>query len=952
MTENTIIITAANEKYFDLVQGTILSIREKPQGKNATLGFFDLGCTPEQLNWLQAKVNIIQQPEWEFDFPNRENTPHYLKGLLARPYLQKYFPNFDIYLWIDADAWVQDWSAIELLIRAASRKKLAIVPELDRGYWLSYGKLPWYFPFVERDYQSAFGEEVAKKLYSFPVLNAGIFALHKDAPHWEVWAKFLHQGLQNYSSLMTDQITLNLIVYGAGLFDKTEMLPAWCNWSCNFGLPVWDQEINCLVEPYLPHTPIGIIHLTGHKHDRVKVLNTEREELEVSLRYTPKNNLASLPDSQPTEPRETEILHPFPRGDYVSPGLKVVHPDSGFPDMIKGDTNACTWVYLRREVPHNWYVDKRHPFIGFLSRDEAHILYNLALQFKGKKALEIGCWLGWSACHLALAGVELDIVDPLLDKPEVRQSIVQSLQQVGVLGNVKLFPGYSPQKVEELVTLYKRKWSLIFIDGNHDAPAPLQDAIACEKYAEADAMIVFHDLASPDVAQGLDYLKNQGWNTLVYQTMQIMGIAWRGNVQPLEHEPDPQVNWTLPEHLRHYTVSSKANLKVPAATQVDEFQQILAVIRPYTLLSEARLRSLYTLAKQICLADLPGNFVECGTYKGGATALLAYIIKHYSQRPRTLYACDTFEGMPEPTEVDQHQGIPANATGFGVGTLQAPIAENLEKVCQLLQVRDIVTPVKGLFSQTLPQYQSQIGAIALLHADADWYESTMDIFNYLYDSVVGGGAIQIDDYGHWEGCKQAIHDFERQIGESFNLTTIDYTGVWFEKLQPQKIFQRVTTPPQILIKETSYVSKSALLECRYGGSIYIGNATEILEQVMLLTYGGTIEIGDNCSINPFTVIYGHGGTKIGNNVLIAAHTVIIPSNHNFEKLDKPIRLQGNISKGICIEDDVWIGAGCRILDGVTVGRGSVIAAGAVVNHNIEPFSVVGGVPAKLIKKRN
>ena len=83
----------------------------------------------------------------------------------------------------------------------------------------------------------------------------------------------------------------------------------------------------------------------------------------------------------------------------------------------------------------------------------------------------------------------------------------------------------------------------------------LEDAMASERFAEADAAIVFHDLVSPDVVQGLDYLKSQGWNTLVYQTMQIMGIAWRGSVTPVDHRPDPEVNWTLPKHLEGYRIS-------------------------------------------------------------------------------------------------------------------------------------------------------------------------------------------------------------------------------------------------------------------------------------------------------------------------------------------------------------------------------------------------------------
>jgi predicted O-methyltransferase YrrM len=809
-----IIITAADANYFELVRGTILSVREKPEGENVAIGFFDLGCTPEQLQWLKTQVNFIQKPDWDFDFPGKNEAPHYLKGLLARPFLRRYFPNFDIYLWIDADAWVQDWQAVKLLVKGAAKRGLAVVPELDRGYYLAYGKLPWYWQFVYRDYQAAFGEEVAQQLHSYPTINAGIFALQKDAPHWETWAEYLEQGLQRHVSLMTDQIALNRLVYGTEMFDKTEMLPARCNWSCNFGLPVWDKHQACFVEPYLPQEAIGILHITGHKHDLVKLATTDGNQIEISLRYQPKKkpNSPNLTREKMTLPPLSEITNNtlLPAGDYVSPGLKVILPDAYFPNMIVGDTQTCSWPYLRREIKHNWYVDRRANSVGFLSRDEAHILYNTALQFKGKKALEIGCWLGWSACHLALAGVELDVVDPLLEREDIRQSVIDSIQGAlnasGVQTSVTLVPGYSPQRVEELANQFNRKWSLIFIDGEHEDEGPLNDAIACEKLAEEDAIILFHDLTAPDVAKGLDYLKQRGWQTVVYQTMQIMGAAWRGNVEPVKHQPDPNISWQLPAHLQDYSVSgisvskelpkqklptlqqrnwptilqsSKSSLQTSPAN----FKNILSTVRPYTLLSESRLFSLYCLAKQICVEDLPGNFVECGTCKGGSAALIAFVIKHYSRRPRVLYAFDTFEGMPAPTEIDRHQGIPANLTSFGEGTLKASISENLDTICKLLQVRDIVVPIKGLFAQTLPKYKSAIGSIAFLHADGDWYESTMEIFNTLYDSVISNGLIQVDDYGHWEGCKQAVHDFERIKGESFSLHTIDETGVWFQKLK-------------------------------------------------------------------------------------------------------------------------------------------------------------------------
>jgi acetyltransferase-like isoleucine patch superfamily enzyme len=133
--------------------------------------------------------------------------------------------------------------------------------------------------------------------------------------------------------------------------------------------------------------------------------------------------------------------------------------------------------------------------------------------------------------------------------------------------------------------------------------------------------------------------------------------------------------------------------------------------------------------------------------------------------------------------------------------------------------------------------------------------------------------------------------------------------------------------------------------------IRIGARCDIHPSAMLLAYGGHIEIGDDCSVNPFCVLYGHGGLKIGNGVRIAAGTAMIPANHNFDEIDRPIFQQGVSAKGIIIEDDVWIAANATILDGVRIGRGCVIAAGAVVTKDVEPFSVMGGVPARLIQMR-
>jgi predicted O-methyltransferase YrrM len=248
----------------------------------------------------------------------------------------------------------------------------------------------------------------------------------------------------------------------------------------------------------------------------------------------------------------------LPEGDYVSPGLEVVRPDRCFPHMIRGDSAAHPWPYLRREVPHAWYVDEREPLMGFVNRDEAALLYNIARTFAGRRALEIGCWRGWSTCHLGLGGVGLDVVDPALAEPGARSEIEAMLDCAGLAGRVRLHAAASPEGIEALAAAGAAPWSLFFIDGDHVAPAPERDVEACLPHAAPDAAFVFHDLTSPDVAEALWRLEARGFVVTLYQTMQIMGVAWRGRAVPVHHIPDPKVPWQLPHHLVGLPVSGVA----------------------------------------------------------------------------------------------------------------------------------------------------------------------------------------------------------------------------------------------------------------------------------------------------------------------------------------------------------------------------------------------------------
>jgi len=147
------------------------------------------------------------------------------------------------------------------------------------------------------------------------------------------------------------------------------------------------------------------------------------------------------------------------------------------------------------------------------------------------------------------------------------------------------------------------------------------------------------------------------------------------------------------------------------------------------------------------------------------------------------------------------------------------------------------------------------------------------------------------------------------------------------------------------------IMPGAVLKDDRGGSLTIGEASVIHRGAMLLPYGGFIRIGRFCRVNPYSVLYGHGGLFIGDHVRIAAHTVIVPANHGIALDAGLIADQPLTRKGIRIGDNVWIGAGVRILDGADIGEGCVIGAGAVVRGRLDPNGIYAGVPARLVRMR-
>ena len=129
------------------------------------------------------------------------------------------------------------------------------------------------------------------------------------------------------------------------------------------------------------------------------------------------------------------------------------------------------------------------------------------------------------------------------------------------------------------------------------------------------------------------------------------------------------------------------------------------------------------------------------------------------------------------------------------------------------------------------------------------------------------------------------------------------------------------------------------------------NRARIMEGVTIW-YPERLRIGKNVSLNEFVYISAYGGVEIGDNCRIGKGTTIISSDHVTERITIPIVDQGLIASKVCIASNVWIGANVTVLKGVSIGEGAIIAAGSVVTREVKPFSVVGGVPAKLIKLRS
>lgn len=289
-TRDLIIVTGSDSGYFPLLQDAVESVRA--QCPEAAIGAFDLGLAAGERAWLADRVKHVVEPGWDFDFPGRERAANVLKAELARPWLPRHFPGYRMYLWLDADAWLQDRQTVELYCAAAGRDRLAITPEIDRAYKRHYKRPKLFGMNLQwKSYREAFGWRVADRLGRNPMLNGGVLALHAEAPHWEAWRRVLARVLQRTSFTPAGQTALNYVVFAERL--PVNFLPAYCNWMPGDAAPAFDAASGRFVEPYAPHHAIGVMHLAGaeQKNGVFRLDRLDGGTIETGLRYSATRDL-------------------------------------------------------------------------------------------------------------------------------------------------------------------------------------------------------------------------------------------------------------------------------------------------------------------------------------------------------------------------------------------------------------------------------------------------------------------------------------------------------------------------------------------------------------------------------------------------------------------------------------------------------------------------------------
>ena len=301
MKKNTI-VSLADSNYFYLLNELIDSIKQFSNSSSIAICILDAGLSEDQKKILLPKVDEIKSAEWDIKVPAiKVRGKEWLKSQVSRAFLPNYFPKYEKYLWIDCDAWVNDWKCIELYFKACDNGKLGITQTLGPGYKVM-SKVNWIFGKLaiikSQNFKHAISSKVgidnARKLAFAPHINIGVFSLEKNSPCWKIWQKNLEKALGSGKIFGSEGLAINMSVYIDNT--ETEFLPINCNWIASNLLPKFDERNNTFVEPYLPNYKIGIMHLAAgiwrdgkdmrtDKNIKIDIKTLENETVTKSLRF-------------------------------------------------------------------------------------------------------------------------------------------------------------------------------------------------------------------------------------------------------------------------------------------------------------------------------------------------------------------------------------------------------------------------------------------------------------------------------------------------------------------------------------------------------------------------------------------------------------------------------------------------------------------------------------------
>ena len=233
--------------------------------------------------------------------------------------------------------------------------------------------------------------------------------------------------------------------------------------------------------------------------------------------------------------------------------------------------------------------------------------------------------------------------------------------------------------------------------------------------------------------------------------------------------------------------SSTLNNRLPIEAS-DRDREIIEKVRPYTMTSAERIWSLLRAVDYIHEHSIPGDFVECGVWRGGSVMAMAYQLQTLGTPNRSIWLYDTFEGMTEPSAADV-ESVGGTTAQELLRSTEIADGNNVWCVADLDDVEGNIrltgypatkfTFVKGDVAQTLQEKRPQ--TIALLRLDTDWYESTKVELDVLYPLLTPGGVCILDDYGHWAGARKAVDEYFASLGARPLMNPIDFSGRIFIK---------------------------------------------------------------------------------------------------------------------------------------------------------------------------